>query len=56
MKNLEGADVTYSNFAITDSVTVQANVKVNLNNTDTTVTNTSDAYHASEATEVKWNK
>lgn len=56
VKNLEGADVTYSNFAITDSVTVQANVNVNLNNTDTTVTNTSDAYHASEATEVKWNK
>lgn len=56
VKNLEGADVTYSNFAITDSVTVQANVKENLNNNDTTVTNASKAYHASETTEVKWNK
>lgn len=56
VKNLEGADVTYSNFAITDSVTVQANVKANLNDKDTSVTTTSDAYHASETTEVKWNK
>ena len=56
VKNLEGADVTYSNFAITDSVTVQANVKANLNNADTTVTTASNAYQASETTEVKWNK
>lgn len=56
VKNLEGADVTYSNFAITDSVTVQANVKENLNDKDTTVTTASNAYQASETTEVKWNK